>query len=486
MLVDIDSILKPFQRFGVHLGLERIQRLLADLGNPHHRVPIIHVAGTNGKGSVCAYLSAVLTEAGYRVGRYISPHLVDWNERICLNEQPISTEAFAELLLLVLAAIPDDCKDSPTQFEAITAAAWLYFAQQQVDIAVIEVGLGGRLDATNVCDSPLVTIITSISREHWQNLGPTLAHIAREKAGILKPGCPAVVGQLPPEAKAVVEQRIKELGCPTVWVEPAVELPPPAPPCQGGEQEEISSLTNAETGQQQALPPLTNEETGQQEALPSLTNEGTGQQQALPPLAKGGTPGGFPQTWAEYQGIKYPLPLLGDIQLSNSAIAIAALQILRSQGWKIPEQAISSGMAKTKWPGRLQWTTWQNHRLLIDGAHNPAAAKALRQYVDTLNTPVTWVMGILSTKDHADIFDALLRPADRLYLVPVPDHSSADPEALRAIAQNICPELAQCRTYPNLELGLQAATSNPTETSKSLIVLCGSLYLIGHFFSTYT
>ena len=125
MLVDIDSILKPFQRFGVHLGLERIQRLLADLGNPHHRVPIIHVAGTNGKGSVCAYLSAVLTEAGYRVGRYISPHLVDWNERICLNEQPISTEAFAELLLLVLAAIPDDSKDSPTQFEAITAAAWL-------------------------------------------------------------------------------------------------------------------------------------------------------------------------------------------------------------------------------------------------------------------------------------------------------------------------------------------------------------------------
>ena len=457
MLVDIDSILKPFQRFGVHLGLERIQRLLADLGNPHHRVPIIHVAGTNGKGSVCAYLSAVLTEAGYRVGRYISPHLVDWNERICLNEQPISTEAFAELLLLVLAAIPDDSKDSPTQFEAITAAAWLYFAQQQVDIAVIEVGLGGRLDATNVCDSPLVTIITSISREHWQNLGPTLAHIAREKAGILKPGCPAVVGQLPSEAKAVVEQRIKELGCPTVWVEPAVELPPPAPPCQGGEQEGISPLTN----------------------------QGTGQQEALPPLSKGGTQGAFPQSWAEYQGIKYPLPLLGDIQLNNSAIAIASLQILRSQGWKIPEEAISSGMAKTKWPGRLQWTTWQNHRLLIDGAHNPAAAKALRQYVDTLNTPVTWVMGILSTKDHADIFDALLRPADQLYLVPVPDHSSADPEALSAIAQNICPELAECRTYPNLELGLQAATSNPTETSERLIVLCGSLYLIGHFFNTY-
>ena len=438
MLVEIDTILNPFQRFGVHLGLERIQRLLADMGNPHHSVPVIHVAGTNGKGSVCAYLSAVLTEAGYRVGRYTSPHLVDWNERICLNEQPISTEALRELLLQVQAAIPENSEDSPTQFEVITAAAWLYFAQQQVDIAVMEVGLGGRLDATNVC-CPIVTIITSLSLEHWQVLGPTLADIAGEKAGILKPGCPAVVGQLPSEAKAVVERRINELGCPTVWVKPAVELPPPTPPYQGGEQE------------------------------------------ALLPLTKGGTKGGLRKRWADYEGIKYPLPLLGEIQLSNSAIAIATLQILSSQGWQIPEEAIASGMAKTKWPGRLQWTTWNNHRLLIDGAHNPAAAIALRQYVDTLNTPVTWVMGILSTKDHADIFNALLRPADRLYLVPVPDHSSADPDALATLAQNICPELADCRTYANLEAGLQAATSNPAEASENLIVLCGSLYLVGYF-----
>ncbi len=419
--MDIDSLLKPFQRFGVHLGLERIQKLLADLDNPHHSVPVIHVAGTNGKGSVCAYLSAVLTEAGYQVGRYTSPHLVDWTERICLNEQPISAQALEKLLLQVKAAIPEDSEDSPTQFEVITAAAWLYFAQQQVDIAVMEVGLGGRLDATNVCH-PLVTIITSISREHWQVLGPTLADIAREKAGILKPGCPAVIGQLPPEAKAVVGQRIIELSCPVVWAESAVEL------------------GTAETQRTQRQ-----------------------------------------ENWAEYQGIKYPLPLLGDIQLSNSAIAIATLQILQQQGWKIGEDAIQNGMAKTNWPGRLQWTSWQNHRLLIDGAHNPAAAQALRQYVNSLNTSVTWVMGILSTKDHADIFKALLQPADRLYLVPVPDHSSADPKALATLAQTICPELTDCRTYPNLEAGLQTAISNTTESSKNLIVLCGSLYLVGHF-----
>lgn len=432
--MEIDSLLQPFQHFGVHLGLERIQKLLADLGNPHHAVPIIHVAGTNGKGSVCAYLGAVLTEAGYRVGRYTSPHLVDWNERVCLNEQPISTEDFRELLFQVKDAIPEDGEDSPTQFEAITAAAWLYFAQKKVDIAIIEVGLGGRLDATNVCASPLISIITSLSREHWQVLGPTLADIAREKAGILKLRCPAVIGQLPPEAKTVVEQRINELGCPVVWIKPAVELPLPAFPNQGEDKEK----------------------------LPLQTQEGF-------------------QNWAEYEGIKYPLPLLGNIQLSNSAIAIASLQILRAQGWKITEKAIASGMAKTTWPGRLQWTTWKNHRLLIDGAHNPAAAVALRQYVDTLHTPVTWIMGILSTKDHADIFSALLQPSDRLYLVPVPDHSSAAPDALATLAQNICPKLAHCSTYPNLEDGLKAATANTPETSKQLIVLCGSLYLVGHF-----
>lgn len=160
--MDIDSILKTFQRFGVHLGLERIQHLLANLGNPHHRVPVIHVAGTNGKGSVCAYLSSVLTQAGYRVGRYTSPHLVDWTERICLNEQPISTEALQELLLQVQAAI-DPEQESPTQFEVITAAAWLYFAQTEVDLAVVEVGLGGRLDATNVCDPPsLLSLLPSV------------------------------------------------------------------------------------------------------------------------------------------------------------------------------------------------------------------------------------------------------------------------------------------------------------------------------------
>lgn len=418
---DIDAILNRFSQFGVDLGLERIQQLLADLGNPHLRVPIIHVAGSNGKGSVCAYLSAVLTAAGLRTGRYTSPHLMDWTERICLNEQPIPATDLRQALEITIAAIRPELP-SPTQFEVLTAAAWVYFAQQQVGIAVIEVGLGGRLDATNVCDRPLASIITSISREHWQRLGPTLADIAKEKAGILKPGCPAIIGPLPPEAAAVVNQRVQDLHCPVLM---------PAP------------------------------------ALPAPRSEGA-----------------FP--WVTAQGITYPLPLPGEIQWSNSALAIAALQILQQQGWPITEEAIITGMAKTVWPARLQWTTYRGQRLLIDGAHNPASAVALRQYLDAIQAPkIRWLIGMLSTKDHADVFQALLRPGDRLYVVPVPDHASARPEQLVTLAASICPELKQCQAYPDLATGLDAAMSLAHGTDSTpeatLPVLCGSLYLIGDF-----
>ncbi len=494
----INSLLQPFQHFGVHLGLERIKHLLDQLNNPHHRVPIIHVAGTNGKGSVCAYLSSILTEAGYKVGRYTSPHLADWTERICINGQPIPVSALEGIIAEITAVIenppqppfirgekntplvnekntplvnekntplvnekntplvnekntplvnekntplvnekntplvnekntplvneknaplvkggsrgdPEESRESPTQFEVITAAAYLYFAREEVDLAVMEVGLGGRLDATNVCHNPLVTVITSLSREHWQRLGPTLSDIAREKAGILKPDCPAVIGVLPPDAKAVVTARIAELHCPTVWVEPATRIP----------------------GQERQ---------------------------------------------AAYGGIEYSLPLLGDVQLINSALAIAAIQLLQQQGWHIPDIAISSGMARTSWPGRIQWTRWGDRPLLIDGAHNPAAAQVLARYVRSLGTEVTWVMGILATKDWQDIFKALLRKGDKLYLVPIPDHSTADPEELAKIARNICPDLAACATFPDLFVALEAAMNG-----KEQPVLCGSLYLLGYF-----
>jgi dihydrofolate synthase / folylpolyglutamate synthase len=166
------------------------------------------------------------------------------------------------------------------------------------------------------------------------------------------------------------------------------------------------------------------------------------------------------------------------MQLMNSALAIATLKALRQQGWTIFNEAIQMGMAKTQWPGRLQWTQWQGMKLLIDGAHNPAAAKVLRQYVDRLApTPVHWLMGMLSTKDHADIFQALLRKGDRLTLVPVPEHSTADPLRLAELARSICPELERCETAVDLVEGLRLLQ----DEAAGLKILCGSLYLVGEF-----
>ncbi len=417
----VEARLQTYARFGVDLGLARIEKLLADMGNPHEGVPIIHVAGTNGKGSVCAYLSAVLTVAGYRTGRYTSPHLVDWTERICIDQAPISWPDLQESLKAVEQAIEpatDTDSPTPTQFEVFTAAAWQYFAAQQVDVAVVEVGLGGRLDATNVCKRPLATVIVSIGRDHWQRLGDTLAAIASEKAGILKPGVRAIAGPLPPEAKAVVTARAAELQAPLTWVSPA----------------EVVRAT--------------------------------------------GTP------LLQADGIQYPQTLLGDHQRVNSACAIATLQALRTQGWRIPPAAIARGMAQVHWPGRLQQSQWQGQPLLIDGAHNVDAARSLRTYLDQTYPAqaITWLMGMLQTKDHPGIFAALLRSGDRLHLVPVPGHLSAEPAALAAIAQQTCP-LALTHIHPDLAAGLAAATQSAS--SSGPVVLCGSLYLIGHFHECY-
>ncbi|MCY7282835.1 MAG: bifunctional folylpolyglutamate synthase/dihydrofolate synthase [Cyanobacteria bacterium CAN_BIN43] len=404
-----NAILNRFAHFGVELGLERIERLLNDLGNPQQQVPIIHVAGSNGKGSTCAFLSSVLTAAGYRVGRYTSPHLMSWCERIRLNGQDISPAELHYLLLKVVGADNPDYS-SPTQFEVITAVAWLYFAQQQVDIAVVEVGLGGRLDATNVCDRPLVSIITSLSREHWQRLGNTLAEIGYEKAGILKPCCPAVIAPQPVEAETVLKTRLTELKCPVTWVDPEVSR-------------------------------------------------------------------------------SYSLSLPGEHQLINAALAIATFHILQQQGWKITEDHIIQGLATTEWKGRLQWTQWRNQNLLIDGAHNPAGAKMLRCYVDSQNVAkqgtrsINWVMGMIANKDHEDVFRELLRAGDRLYLVPVPDHLPTDMDKLAQVAQTVCPGLAHCAVYAEVIEGLEAAFKSNSPGQNSTTVLCGSLYLIGHFFS---
>ncbi|GAB4473968.1 MAG: hypothetical protein OHK0037_34660 [Elainellaceae cyanobacterium] len=500
----VDALLNRFTHFGVELGLERITRLLAALGNPHQQVSVLHVAGSNGKGSVCAYLSAVLMQAGYRVGRYTSPHLEHWCERIWLNGEDISVNALYSLLEEVVAAI-DPNYSSPTQFEVVTAAAWLYFARQQVDVAIMEVGLGGRLDATNVCDRPLVSIITSLSREHWQRLGPTLADITREKAGILKPHCPAAIAPQPPEATAVLQARLQELQCPAIWVQPAVDLGNGW--AEWGREGERGGGGEGESGGA-TLPLIPSSSHPLILSSPHLRHPNT---PTLPPLSP-----------SPSLSLPYPLPLPGAHQLTNSAVALAALHLLRLQGWAISDADIQAGMAAAQWRGRMQWVEWQGQRLLIDGAHNPAGAIALRQYVDQqinqgdiapqrwrdrLSSPITWVIGMIGTKDHADVFRELLREGDRLHLVPVPEHSPVDLEKLSTLAVQAQPELAALHLHSDLWIALEAAFENrdasdlPGANSEAVfenrdasdlpgansgdaapsVVLCGSLYLIGHF-----
>lgn len=410
-----EEYLASFDRFGIHLGLERIQQLLNALGNPHQQVPVIHIAGTNGKGSVCAFLLSILQAAGYRVGRYTSPHLINWRERITINGEWISNQDFWEALDRVEQAIAPEF--SPTQFEVITAAMWWYFAKQKVDIAIIETGLGGRLDATNVCDRPLVCAVTSIGLDHCQQLGNTLSAIAGEKAGIIKPNCPVVIAENPPEAIATLQIKARECNAPITLVKAAIR--------------------NA--------------------------------------------------VGAIYQGLEYPLPLLGNHQLINSALAIAVIHKLRTQGWQISDDAIYLGMAKTQWVGRLQWIEFKlkgkDCKILIDGAHNVAAATYLRQFVDTAfpNRRKCWVMGILNTKDQSGILKAILDPDDLFFPVPVPSSATTSPQDLADLATAILN--TSPRSYESLELGLEAAFDNGR--SLDMVILCGSLYLVGEFLNKF-
>ncbi|WP_126146666.1 bifunctional folylpolyglutamate synthase/dihydrofolate synthase [Synechococcus elongatus] len=407
-LAELDRLLGSFAQRGVDLGLDRSLSVLERLGNPQNQIPIVHIAGTNGKGSTCAFVDTALRANGYRVGRYTSPHLISWCERLQLNGQQVSSDRLLEAVQTVLAAA--DGIDL-TPFELLTAAVWLVLADSDLDIAVIETGLGGRLDATNVVAQPLVTAITSIGHDHQAVLGPTLGAIAAEKAGIIKSRCPVVVGPLLPEARTVIRNRAEQLQALMIAIEPATVI---------------------ESGLWQS------------------------------------------------QGLTYQSGLIGDVQRINSAIAIAILRQLQQQGWGLQDAAIAQGLADTDWPGRLQWLDYQGRRLLIDGAHNPEAAIALRQAVDQLlpNQSITWLIGMLRAKDAQAVLATLLRSGDRCIAIPVPDHDCWSSEELQtwAAAQG-----AIASTAADWAEGLAIAQTYP-----EAIVFCGSLYLLGDFLQKVT
>lgn len=403
--------------FGKKVGLQNMELLLARLGNPEKALTgkCIHVAGTNGKGSVCAYADAVLRAAGYKVGLYTSPYLMRYNERICLNGQPIPDEDLARITTQVKHATDAmEAADEgiPTVFEIGTAVALCYFCEQKVDLAVIEVGLGGRLDPTNVL-TPAVCAICRIGLDHTSVLGGTVEAIAAEKAGIAKTGVPLV---LLPQEQAVTD--VIRRVC----------------------AEKHAPLTVLAKEQ------LTNIQ---------LSRSGARFTADLPDDLKG----------------EYEIDIPGEYQIYNALTALAALQQFRSR-FPIPKEAMQSGLKNAFWPGRLEWIG----NILIDGAHNPQGAAAAAAYIrSTLGAQpsVTLLCGIMADKATAEMVDLLSPLAKRVITVKPEQYKRAMDSG--ALAEAFRERGVEAHAAPNSATGLAMAK----QYTDAPIFVVGSLYLAG-------
>ncbi len=342
-------------------GLSRTQALLHALRDPQKKLKFVHVAGSNGKGSTCAMLESILRAAGYRTGLYISPYIQNFRERIQVNGQNISGDRLADITARV-QPIADGMEDHPSQFELVTATAMVCFLEEHCDVVVLEVGMGGALDSTNVIDAPEVAVITNIGLEHTEYLGGTLKEIAATKAGIIKPGCAVVCYDGAPEVTEVIAQVCREQDV----------------PMHLSRFDEIRPLSHGLSGQRFC-----------------------------------------------WQGEEFLLPLLGEHQLRNAAVVLDTVQALRRRGWAIPEDAVHQGLSSVTWPARFEVLS-HTPLFILDGGHNPQCAQAmagvLRDYLP--GQKVTFLMGVLEGKDYHAILDTLL-PCAAGFLCLTPDSPRA-------------------------------------------------------------
>jgi dihydrofolate synthase/folylpolyglutamate synthase len=345
--------------------LGRVEKFLNKLGDPHQICPVIHIAGTKGKGSTAAMIASVLQANGYRTGFYTSPHLQEYTERIQVNGEQISKADLVELVEFLKAYIRSF--DHLSTFEITTALAFLYFARQKVEVSVIEVGLGGRLDATNVV-SPLVSVITSLSLDHMNILGDSLERIAFEKAGIIKPGRPIVLAPQKEEARQVIEKVALERNSKLIEI---------------GRDYLFSPLSHSLDNQTLAVWPVN------ELAAPELSDEND--RNIQPPPAE------------------LTVPLLGYHQVENAATAYAALKIASQEGIKISDEAILQGMAAVCWPGRFEILN-RKPLLVVDSAHNRDSAAKLRLAIDDYleDKSVILLFGVSEDKDVSGMFAELL------------------------------------------------------------------------------
>lgn len=424
------SLQKAFRYAPEKFDLGRMRRLMTELGNPEMTYPIIHVAGTKGKGSVSSFCASALQANGYRVGLYTSPHLTDYVERIQVNGEQISHADLTSLvneLKPVIESIPE-----LTTFEITTAIAFEYFRSQHVEAAVIEVGLGGRLDATNVC-IPKVTVITSISYDHTDLLGDTLTEIAGEKGGIIKPGIPVVLAPQKDEAKVVIEAIAKRLSCPLVEVDREYCFRPVSHSLDG----QVFELWKSGEAR-----------------LSKISAESNQQNQ----VGK----------------IQLTIPLLGYHQIENATTAYAALQIAHQAGISISEAAIQQGLSRANWPGRFEILQKQPP-IVVDSAHNKDSALKLRLTLDEYfpNLPAVLIFGASEDKDIAGMFAELL-PRMSYLITTKSDHPrAADPDQLA--------ELAQAYSTPIqaiAEIDQALIQAKRLARDESVILVTGSIFVI--------
>jgi len=402
---------------GIKLGLSNITELLSRLGDPQEEFRSVHVAGTNGKGSVSAMISSVLRAQGHSTGLYTSPHMVDFRERVQLDGTPISKKQLCRLVLEVRGNVEDMClvrpDQCPTFFEVATALAFLHFAEMGAEMAVVEVGMGGRLDATNAI-TPECTVITRIGLEHTQYLGESLGMIATEKAGIIKEGVPVVTAEEGSEALEVIRSRASELHAPLKLVREGVDF-----------------------------------------RLVSSDLEGT-------------------KVRLCHMGSEVNLPLLGTYQASNAATAYAVVEALRHRGMAVSDESVRTGLGMVRWPGRLELVR-RSPNLIFDATHTPQGAEAVAQDLRRLVPGrIILVMGVLHDKDLQGVVGPFARIAVKGFATaPLTKRAFSAEQVRLALSKH----LSDVETRPSVVEGVCAALkmARPEDT----VLVTGSIYTVG-------
>lgn len=424
------------------LGLESIRLLAEKLGHPQRKFPAVHIAGTNGKGSTAAMTASITQAAGLRTGLYTSPHLVSITERIRVNFKPITPANFARLATEVRAAGEQLVAEGalpapPTFFEQVTMIGFLYFAERQVDLAVLEVGLGGRLDATNICE-PVVTAITQLGLDHQQYLGETLAEIAGEKAGIIKPGVPVIVAPQENEAMAVVNARASELFAPLISVSHSTRL-------------RNCDFVRLESGLQDD--PRSRLSIAGQRVFDAAT----------------------PQ-----DNYHVTLEMRGRHQVTNALTAMLIAEELGKKGFGTMKEHIVCGLQRARWAGRLQMIEVSSEQpmVLLDGAHNPAGAQILQDFLreHCRGVSITLIFAVMGDKAVAEMAELLFPPPRTLILTKAENPRAAEAEQIAELTKEIRQDAVCTRSLA--EALTEAARRTPAD---GLIVICGSLYLVGEF-----